>query len=102
MVTAAPAVAVPAPPPNPTDGEIGAARSQQDAAAAEVGRIAGLVTAAEAELDRLGIQAEAAGTAYEIANEALEVAQAEAERAAALLERAADAVAAAATLHPVT
>ena len=95
VVTAAPAVAVPAPPPNPTDGEIGAARSQQDAAAAEVGRIAGLVTAAEAELDRLGIQAEAAGTAYEIANEALEAAQAEAERAAALLRQAADAVAAA-------
>ena len=95
VATAAPALAVPPPPPNPTDGEIGAARSQQDAAAAEVGRIAGLVTAAEAELERLGIQAEAAGTAYEVADEALRAAQAEADRAAALLRQAADAVAAA-------
>lgn len=95
VVTAAPALAVPPPPPNPTDTEIGTARSQQDAAAAEVGRIAGLVTAAEAELERLGIQAEAAGTAYEIANEALRAAQAEADRAAVLLQQAADAVAAA-------
>ena len=95
VATAAPALAVPPPPPNPTDGEIGTARSQQDAAAAEVGRIAGLVTAAEAELERLSFQAEAAGTAYEVANEALQAAQAEADRAAVLLQQAADAVAAA-------
>ena len=95
VATAAPALAVPPPPPNPTDGEIGAARSQQDAAAAEVGRIAGLVTAAEAELERLSIQSEAAGTAYEVANEALQAAQAEADRAAVLLQQAAAAVAAA-------
>ncbi|RBY80380.1 M23 family peptidase [Blastococcus sp. TF02-09] len=93
--TAAPALAVPPPPPNPTDSEIGAAQSQQDAAAAEVGRIAGLVTAAEAELQRLALQAEAAGTAYEVANEQLQAAQAEADRAAALLEQAMAAVAAA-------
>jgi len=95
VITAVPALAAPPAPPNPTDNEIGAARSQQDAAAAEVGRIAGLVTAAEAELDRLGIQAEAAGTAYEVANEALQAAQAKADEAAALLQQAADAVAAA-------
>ncbi|MBJ7450517.1 MAG: M23 family metallopeptidase [Blastococcus sp.] len=95
VATAAPALAVPPPPPNPTDGEIGAAQSQQNAAAAEVGRIAGLVTAAEAELERLGVQAEAAGTAYEVANEELQAAQAEADRAAVLLQQAADAVSAA-------
>ncbi len=95
VATAAPALAVPPPPPNPTDGEMGAARSQQDAAAAEVGRIAGLVTAAEAELDRVTVQAEAAGTEYEIAKEALQAAQARADEAAALLQQAADAVAAA-------
>src|SRR5829696_2100323 len=61
---ATPAVAAPPPPPNPTDGQIGAAQSEQDAAAAEVGRIAGLVAAAESELERDGVQAEAAGTAY--------------------------------------
>ncbi|MGY1752882.1 M23 family metallopeptidase [Blastococcus sp. SYSU D01042] len=95
MATAGPALAVPPPPPNPTDSEIGAAKSQQDAAAAEVGRIAGLVASAEAELERLGVQAEAAGTAYEVANEALQVAQEKADEAAAQLAVAAEAVAAA-------
>ncbi len=95
VVTAAPALAVPPPPPNPTDSEIGAARTQQDAAAAEVGRIAGLVASAEAELERLGVQAESAGNAYEVANEALQVAQGKADEAAVLLQQAADQVAAA-------
>jgi murein DD-endopeptidase MepM/ murein hydrolase activator NlpD len=91
--TAAPALAVPPPPPNPTDAELGAAQSEQDAAAAEVGRILGLVAAAEAELERVGIQAEAAGTAYLIAEEALLNAQAAAEEAAGELAVAATAVA---------
>jgi murein DD-endopeptidase MepM/ murein hydrolase activator NlpD len=95
VTTAAPALALPPAPPNPTDGEIGAAQAQQDAAAAEVGRVAGLVASAEAELERLGVQAEAAGTAYEVANEALRVAQEEADAAAAQLAVAAEAVAAA-------
>ncbi len=95
VVTAAPALALPPPPPNPSDSEIGAAKAQQDAAAAEVGRIAGLVATAEAELERLGVQAEAAGTAYEAANEALQVAQGKADEAAAQLQQAAEAVAAA-------
>ncbi|SDE38481.1 Peptidase family M23 [Blastococcus fimeti] len=95
VVTAAPALAVPPAPPNPSDSEIGAAKAQQDAAAAEVGRIAGLVASAEAELERLGVQAEAAGTAYEAANEALQVAQGKADEAAAQLQVAAEAVAAA-------
>lgn len=95
VATAGPALAVPPPPPNPTDSEIGAAQSAQAAAAAEVGRIAGLVASAEAELERLGVQAEAAGTAYEVANEALRVAQGRADEAAVQLQLAADAVAAA-------
>ena len=90
-----PRVAVPPPPPNPTDGQIGAAQSEQDAAAAEVGRIAGLVATAEAELERVGVQAEAAGTAYEAAKEALQQAQDAAAQTAAELQAAADAVAAA-------
>ncbi|MDT0274726.1 M23 family metallopeptidase [Blastococcus goldschmidtiae] len=94
VVTAVPALAAP-PPPNPTDSQLGDAKAQQDAAAAEVGRIAGLVTAAEAELERVGYQAEAAGTAYEVANQALQAAQERADEAAALLRQAADAVAAA-------
>ena len=42
-------------PRNPTDGEIGAAQSEQEKAAAEVGRIAALVAGAEAELERVGV-----------------------------------------------
>jgi murein DD-endopeptidase MepM/ murein hydrolase activator NlpD len=94
---AAPAFAVPAPPPNPTDGQIGEARAQQDAAAAEVGRIAALLASAEAELERVGHLAEAAGTAYLQAEEALLQAQAVADRAAAELQAAAAAVSAAET-----
>ncbi|MGY1711646.1 M23 family metallopeptidase [Geodermatophilus sp. SYSU D00758] len=92
LVAAGPAGAAPAPPPNPTDGEIGAAQSAQDAAAAEVGRIAAEVAAAESELERLGVQAEAAGAAYLAAEEALLQAQAEAERTASALQEAAAAV----------
>jgi len=88
------AAAVPAPPPNPTDSQLGDARAQQDAAAAEVGRIAALVASAEAELERVGVLAEAAGTAYLQAEEALMQAQEGADRAAAALQVAADAVAA--------
>ncbi|MGY1691152.1 M23 family metallopeptidase [Geodermatophilus sp. SYSU D01105] len=92
---AVPAGAAPEPPPNPTDAELGAAQSEQDAAAAEVGRIAGLVAEAEGELERYAVQAEAAGAAYLAAEEALTQAQEEAERTAAALQEAADAVAAA-------
>lgn len=88
------AAAVPAPPPNPTDSQLGDARAQQDAAAAEVGRIAALVASAEAELERVGVLAEAAGTAYMQAEEALLQAQEQADRAAAELQLAAEAVAA--------
>jgi murein DD-endopeptidase MepM/ murein hydrolase activator NlpD len=93
--TAAPALAAPPPPPNPTDSQLGSAKSEQDAAAAEVGRIAGLVATAEAELEKVGIQAESAGTAYELAQEALQQAQDRAAQTAAELQAAADAVGAA-------
>jgi hypothetical protein len=82
-------------PRNPTDGEINEAQTEQEQAAAEVGRIAALVAAAESELERVGVQAEAAGTAYLAAEEALAAAQAEADRTAAELAAAAEAVAAA-------
>jgi murein DD-endopeptidase MepM/ murein hydrolase activator NlpD len=90
-----PAFAAPPPPPNPTDGQIDAAQSQREAAAAEVGRIRGLVASAEAELERVGVQAEAAGTAYEAAEEALLEAQSVAEQTAAQLRAAVAGVAAA-------
>ncbi|MCF6746340.1 M23 family peptidase [Blastococcus sp. KM273128] len=89
-----PSLAAPAP-PNPTDDQIGAAQTEQEAAAAEVGRIAGLVAAAEAELERVGIEAEAAGTDYMIAEESLLQAQSVAEQMAAELQAAAAAVSAA-------
>ncbi|WP_448610460.1 M23 family metallopeptidase [Geodermatophilus sp. URMC 60] len=97
LTGAAPAAAAPAPPPpNPTDEQIGQAQSAQDAAAAEVGRIAALVAQAESQLEGYAVQAEAAGAAYLAAEEALLEAQAEAERTAAELEAATEAVDAAA------
>ncbi|MGY1806605.1 M23 family metallopeptidase [Blastococcus sp. SYSU D00669] len=95
LASAGTAVAVPAPPPNPSDSQISDAAVQQQAAAAEVGRIAAEVAAAEGELERYAVQAEAAGAAYEAAVEALQIAQAEAERTAAELAVAEQAVAAA-------
>ncbi|HEY4625579.1 MAG TPA: M23 family metallopeptidase [Blastococcus sp.] len=90
---ASPVFAAPPPPPNPSDAELGSAHSAQDAAAAEVGRLAGLVASAEAELERVGVLAEAAGTAYLAAEEAYQQAQAVAEQKAAELQASAEAVA---------
>src|SRR4051794_25442710 len=82
-------------PENPTDEQLQDARVAQDAAAAEGGRIAGLVADAEAQLEQVQVQAEAAGTAYLLAEEARQAAEATAEQAALDLQAAADAVAAA-------
>ncbi|MGZ4544636.1 MAG: M23 family metallopeptidase [Blastococcus sp.] len=92
---ATPALAVPPPPPNPTDSQLGTAKAQQNAAAAEVGRIAGLVAAAETDLERAEVQAEDAGTAYDAAEEALQQAEDAASATAAQLQTAAASVAAA-------
>ena len=82
-------------PENPSDQQIDAAQTAQDAAAAEVGRIAGLVAAAEAQLEQVQVQAEAAGTAYLVAEEARQAADAAAEQTARDLQVATDAVTAA-------
>ena len=80
-----PAAAAPPAPGNPSDGEITAAQAAQDAAAAEVGRIAGLAAAAQAQLEQAQVLAESAGIAYEAAQEAVAIAQAAADRTAAEL-----------------
>src|SRR5215213_1278994 len=85
LVSAGPAAAVPVPPPNPSDSQLGDAQTEQDVAAAEVGRIAAMVATAEADLERVGVQAEAAGTAYRQAEESLLEAQEAADRTAAEL-----------------
>jgi murein DD-endopeptidase MepM/ murein hydrolase activator NlpD len=82
-------------PSNPSDQQIDDAQAAQDQAAAEVGRLAGLVAAAESQLEQVQVQAEAAGTAYLVAEEARQVAEAAAAQAAQDLQVAADAVAAA-------
>ena len=86
--TAVTAWAAPAPPPNPSDTQINDAAATQQAAAAEVGRIAALVAQAESDLERYSVQAEAAGAAYDAAVEALQQAQAQADQAAADLQTA--------------
>jgi murein DD-endopeptidase MepM/ murein hydrolase activator NlpD len=95
VTSAGTASAAPTPPPNPTDGQLGEAEAAQQAASAEVGRLAALVASAESELERYSVLAEAAGTAYDAAEEALRKAQAAAEQTAAQLQAAQDAVAAA-------
>ncbi|MGY1856351.1 M23 family metallopeptidase [Modestobacter sp. SYSU DS0290] len=79
-------------PVNPSDEQLGQAQSAQDQAAAEVGRIAGLVAAAESELERAQFLAEAAGTAYLAAEEVRQLAQAAADQAAQELATAVTAV----------
>ncbi|SDF97272.1 M23 family metallopeptidase [Klenkia brasiliensis] len=95
VLGAGPALAAPPAPGNPSDGEITAAQAAQDAAAAEVGRVAGLVAAAEAQLQQVQVQAESAGIAYEAAQEALAQAQAAAQETAAQLAAATEQVTAA-------
>jgi murein DD-endopeptidase MepM/ murein hydrolase activator NlpD len=82
LLSAQPAVAAPA---NPSDAEIAAAQSAKEAAAAEVGRLAGLVAAAEAELQRVTSEAQAAADAQLVTQAALERAQAAATAAQAEL-----------------
>ncbi|WP_299952745.1 peptidoglycan DD-metalloendopeptidase family protein [uncultured Modestobacter sp.] len=82
-------------PENPSDEQITGAQAAQDAAAAEVGRIAALVAETESRLQQVQWQAEAAGTAYLIAEEARLAAQTAADQAAAQLQAATDAVVAA-------
>ncbi|GAB3361172.1 M23 family metallopeptidase [Modestobacter lapidis] len=89
VVGAAPASADPA---NPSDGELDQAATAQQAAAAEVDRITGLLTAAELQLEQVQVQAEAAGTAYLAAEEERQLAEAAAAAAARDLQLAADAV----------
>jgi murein DD-endopeptidase MepM/ murein hydrolase activator NlpD len=92
VVGAAPAAADPV---NPSDGEITDAATAQQAAAAEVTRIAGLVTAAEEQLERVQVEAEAAGTAYLAAEEERQLAEKAAAKAARALKEATAAVEAA-------
>lgn len=87
LVLFSPSTAV-ATPANPSDAEIAAAQSAQQAAATEVGRIAGLVAAAEGELERVTLEAEAASDAQLVAQAELDRAQAAAVAAEAELEAA--------------
>ena len=91
-VGSAPALADPV---NPSDSELADAATAKEQAAAEVGRLQGLVAMAQADLEKAAVQAEAAGAAYDAAEEARQQADAAAERAAQELETARAAVAAA-------
>jgi murein DD-endopeptidase MepM/ murein hydrolase activator NlpD len=95
LAGAGPAAARPVPPPNPTDAQLGDAQSAQQAAAAEVDRLAGLVAAAQGQLEEFEVRAEAASNAQLAAEDALAGAQAAADRAAAELTAADAAVASA-------
>jgi murein DD-endopeptidase MepM/ murein hydrolase activator NlpD len=92
--TGTPALAAP-PPRNPTDGQLSGAATAVRQTSAEVGRLSGLVAAAEADMEKVSVRAEAAGQAYDAAEAALAEAQTEVERAATGLQQADAAVGAA-------
>ena len=91
VLTLSPAPAS-AEPVNPSDGELDQAAATRQAAAAEVDRIAGLVAEAESQLERVQVQAEAAGTAYLAAEEERQLAEEAAAVAARDLQLAVEAV----------
>ncbi|MGI8692582.1 MAG: M23 family metallopeptidase [Geodermatophilaceae bacterium] len=80
------------PPPNPSDQQIEDAQAAKDAQAAEVGRLSGLVAAADGEIESLQIDVENASSAYIAAEGALEQARIKAEQTRAAVVEAAAAV----------
>ncbi len=80
-------------PPDPSDEEISAAQSAQDAAAAEIQRIERLVSAAADDLERVTVEAEGAADAALVAQAELAAAQQRAASAAEELQAASAAVA---------
>ncbi len=80
------------PPPNPTDDQIEQAQANKDAQAAEVGRLSGLVAAADGEIESLQIEVENASSAYIAAEAALEQARARAVQTREAVTAAAAAV----------
>ncbi len=86
--TALPAGAVPPPPDNPSDDQIQAGQSQVATSAAEVGRLSGLVSKTEGDIERLKNDMELKA---ELANKAavdLQVAQSDAAAASAAATQA--------------
>ena len=88
LVAITPAYAVPPAPPNPSDDQINSADAAQQAAAVEVGRITGELAAAESELQRLNVVAEAATYEHLAAEGRLIAAQEAAAKSAAELATA--------------
>ncbi|NEK96510.1 peptidoglycan DD-metalloendopeptidase family protein [Modestobacter muralis] len=86
---AAPAQAAPS---NPSDADLSAAQSSQEQAAAEVGRLAGLLSGAESDLEQVMVQAEAISEADRIAQGELEAAEEQAVVTATELQAAQQAV----------
>jgi murein DD-endopeptidase MepM/ murein hydrolase activator NlpD len=92
VVSFGPVTAAQAVPANPSDADLTAARSSQDAAAAEVGRLAALLSGAESDLERVMVQAEAVSEADRVAQGELEAAEDQAAATAAELQAAQQAV----------
>lgn len=89
VLSGGPAGAVPPEPVNPSDSDIQSSQDQADGAAAEVGRLAGLVSKTEGDIDRLradmelkGERAKAAILNVQLANQDAADAQAQAMQAA--------------------
>ena len=92
VISFGPMTAAAAAPANPSDADLSAAQSSQDAAASEVGRLAALLSGAESDLERVMVQAEAVSEADRIAQGELEAAEELAVATAAELQAAQQAV----------
>jgi len=86
--TAHPAGALPPEPDNPSDDEISQGQADADAAAAEVGRLSGLVTTTEGQIQRLQSDMELKAELAMKAKIDLQLAQDDAAKAAAAADRA--------------
>jgi cell wall-associated NlpC family hydrolase len=78
-----PAGAAPTPPPNPTNGQLSAARSAQDAQAAKVGLLSGQIAAQQNQIQQLKNKSELAEQKYAYAYSLLQQAQQAAQQAQA-------------------
>jgi cell wall-associated NlpC family hydrolase len=80
--------AAPTPPPNPTNGQINAARNSKDALASRVGELSGQIAQAKIKLQQLQARAEYAEQKYALAVSKLQQATAAAAQAKAAVKKA--------------
>jgi peptidoglycan DL-endopeptidase RipA len=88
LLIAAPSLAAPTPPPNPTNGQINAAKNAKESLASRVGALSGQIAQAQVQLEQLKGKAELAEQKFALAWSKLQLANAAAARAKAAVHTA--------------